>query len=199
MSDMYKQPGNRDGKPGTRQETDFSDQTKSATRDLKGKAADLADTVTRTAKDQASQLGDAAKTLAANATDKVSSAMNDQKTAGANYIGSLAQAVDSAADAFDDKLPQAAQYIRQAAMQMESVAGAVRERDMQELLGEVQDFARRQPALFFGGAVILGFAAVRFFKSSAPRPSRQANTSGDHFTDMQNRQGVRNQPRRRIS
>jgi hypothetical protein len=36
------------------------------------------------------------------------------------------------------------------------------------LVGEVQDFARRQPTLFIGGAVILGFAALRFLKSATP-------------------------------
>jgi hypothetical protein len=45
---------------------------------------------------------------------------------------------------------------------------------MHDLVGEVQDFAKRQPTLFFGGAVVLGFAALRFLKSSAPAsaPSR---------------------------
>ena len=49
------------------------------------------------------------------------------------------------------------------------VADVVRERDMRELVGEVENFARRQPTLFFGGAMILGFAALRFLKSSAPQ------------------------------
>ena len=47
----------------------------------------------------------------------------------------------------------------------------MRERDVRELVGEVQDFARKQPTLFFGGAVILGFAALRFLKSTPPKPS----------------------------
>jgi hypothetical protein len=33
-------------------------------------------------------------------------------------------------------------------------------------MGEVQNFARQQPAAFFGAAVLAGFAAVRFFKSA---------------------------------
>jgi hypothetical protein len=52
---------------------------------------------------------------------------------------------------------------------MQGVADTVRERDVRELVGEVQDFARRQPTLFFGGAVVLGFAALRFLKSTAPK------------------------------
>jgi hypothetical protein len=33
----------------------------------------------------------------------------------------------------------------------------------------VQDFARRQPTLFFGGSMLMGFAALRFLKSAAPK------------------------------
>ena len=141
-------------------------------RDIRDKAADLTDNVARAAKDQASQLGDKAKNIASNAAstvqDKLQQAVGQQKSAGADYIGSIAQATEHAAEQFDDALPQAARYIRQASGQIQSVADTVRERDLRELVGEVENFARRQPSLFFGGAVILGFAALRFLKSSAP-------------------------------
>ena len=165
MSDMsgYK-PHNNQGQP---RDKDLKEQAKALGRELKDKASEITDTVSRTAKDQASELGSAAKELASDAAGKVTTAMNHQKTAGADYIGSIAQAVHRAAGEFDGEVPQAAKYIRQAADQLEGVANAVRERDMRELVGEVQNFARRQPTLFFGGAMLLGFAALRFLKSSS--------------------------------
>jgi hypothetical protein len=54
---------------------------------------------------------------------------------------------------------------------MQGVADTIRERDVRELVGDVQEFARQQPTLFFGGAVILGFAALRFLKSEPLKPS----------------------------
>jgi hypothetical protein len=51
---------------------------------------------------------------------------------------------------------------------------------VRELVGEVQDFARRQPTLFFGGAVVLGFAALRFLKSTAPKTGH-AQTEASAF------------------
>ena len=78
-------------------------------------------------------------------------------------------------------MPQAAQYIRQASEQIQSVAEVVRERDMRELVGEVENFARRQPTLFFGGAMILGFAALRFLKSSSPRHGTSNATASNAF------------------
>jgi hypothetical protein len=156
---------------------DLSAKAKEVVRDVKAKAADLTDGVTRTAKENASQLGDAAVNLANSATDKVGEAVTQRKSLGADYIGSIAQATSRAANEFDSDLPQAAHYIRQASEQMQGVADTVREKDVRELVGEVQDFARRQPTLFFGGAVVLGFAALRFLKSTAPSGAEVAGST----------------------
>jgi hypothetical protein len=179
MTDSYKPQGGAT-EPGASGSANLADQAKTLGKDLKMKASELTDNVTRAAKDQAGEIGNAAKDMAADATDKVKSAMNEQKTAGADYLGKIAQAVHRAAGEFESDVPQAAQYIRQAAGQIDTVANAVRERDMRDLMGEVQQLARRQPTLFFGGAVILGFAALRFFKSSSPSDSAPANWSGKH-------------------
>jgi uncharacterized protein YjbJ (UPF0337 family) len=161
---------------------DLAGKAKDIVRDVKSKAADLTDGVTRAAKENASQLGDAAINLAGTARDKVESAFSQQKSVGADYIASIAQAADRAAGEFDNDLPQAAQYIRMASEQIQGIADTVRERDVRELVGEVQDFARRQPTLFFGGAVILGFAALRFLKSAAPAAASAAvSTAASHM------------------
>ncbi len=157
---------------------DLAGKAKDIVSDVKAKAAELTDGVTRAAKDNASQLGDAAMNMANNAKDKVEAAVSDQKSVGADYIQSIAQAAERAANEFDDELPQAAHYIRQASEQIQGFADTVRERDVRELVGEVQDFARRQPTLFFGGAVLLGFAALRFLKSAAPTSNAPNLTAG---------------------
>ena len=115
---------------------------------LKDRASDLTDTVTPAAKAQLGELSAAAKDYAAEARGKVEAAMNDQKTAGADYIGQYASAVHRAAGEFETDTPQVARYIRQGAAEIETVAKAVRGRDLRELVGEVEDFARRQPTLF---------------------------------------------------
>ncbi len=182
MSDAFNSYGQ--GRDQSPKSTDLKDQAKTIGRNLKNKAADLSDTVTRAAKDQAAGLGTAAKDVASGAAEKVQTIIGDQKTAGANYIGSVARAVDRAAGEFEQDVPYAARYIRQAAGHIDDVAVAVRDRDVRELIGEVETFARRQPALFFGGVLMLGFAALRFFKSSTPRstspssePQRAAQAS----------------------
>lgn len=174
------QQGQSSGNPQGQSPAGLVDQAKTLGKDLKDKAADLTQNVTQAARDQAGELGTAAKEMAADATGKIQSAMDEQRAAGADYLGNIAQAVQRAAGQFETDVPQAAQYIRQAAGQIETVAQAVRQRDMRELVGEVQEFARRQPTLFFGGAVILGFAALRFLKSSAPQSGTARAASPDY-------------------
>jgi hypothetical protein len=142
---------------------------KDIVRDIKAKASDLTDGVTRVAKDNASKLGETARDMANSTKDKVEAEVAQRKSIGADYIASIAQATGRAANEFEADVPQAAHYIREASGQIQSVANTIRERDVRELVGEVQEFARRQPTIFFGGAVVLGFAALRFLKSTAPK------------------------------
>jgi hypothetical protein len=162
MSDQYHPRNGGGEKP-----SGLTDQARTLGQDVKDKAVELGTTAARTAKEQAVELGDAAKGLASQTASKVQDALGEQKSAGAEYLAGLAQAVTRAAAEFDNSLPPAGRYIRQAAGQLDSFADAVRDRDVKEWVREAQDFARRQPGLFFGGALILGFAALRFFKSAA--------------------------------
>jgi hypothetical protein len=147
---------------------DLTEKAKDVIRDAKARASELGGDAARMAKDNAAQLGDAAREFANEARDKVETAASERKSLSADYIRSIAQATAQAAAAFDADLPQAAHYIRQASSQIEGVADTVRQRDVRELVADVQDFARQQPTLFFGGAVLLGFAALRFLKSTPP-------------------------------
>ena len=147
---------------------DLTGKAQEVMRDAKAKASELGGDAARMAKENAARLGESAREFADQAKDKVESAVSERKSLSADYIRSIAQATAQAAAAFDSELPQAARYIRQASDQMQGMADTVRERDVRELVADVQDFARRQPTLFFGGAVLLGFAALRFLKSTPP-------------------------------
>jgi hypothetical protein len=69
-----------------------------------------------------------------------------------------------------------------AAHQVEQFSRTLKERDVEQLYGEAEAFARRQPGVFLGGAVVLGFLAARFLKSSAQgsmnRSGYQGGSSG---------------------
>ena len=163
------------GRPNPNQ--DFTTKARDLGRDLKNQASGVAEAAVDTVKQQASDLTDTARELASDAADKMKTAVSDQKAAGADYVGNVAEMVRRASYEFDNQMPQAGQYIRKAAAQIDSVSEALRTRDLTELTQDIQDFARKQPAAFFGAAVLAGFAAVRFFKSAPESQSGQRYAS----------------------
>jgi hypothetical protein len=91
-----------------------------------------------------------------------------QKEAGADRLGEVAGAVHGAARSLEAGMPQMASYVHNAAVRLEDAARTLRTRNVDDLMSEVSRFARSQPALFFGGAMLAGFALTRFLKSTAP-------------------------------
>jgi F0F1-type ATP synthase membrane subunit b/b' len=91
-----------------------------------------------------------------------------QKEAGAEQVGSVARAVHGAAGELEKELPQAARYIHD---RLDRASLALRERSVDDLVHSLSDFARKQPATFFGSAVFAGFVLSRFLKSTAPKQS----------------------------
>ncbi len=59
------------------------------------------------------------------------------------------------------------QYAEQAADQVGRLSDFLSEKDSEQLISEVEDFARNRPAIFLGAAFVVGAAAARFLKSSA--------------------------------
>lgn len=57
-------------------------------------------------------------------------------------------------------------YIEQAATILTNFGTSTQQKDVDEVIRETEQFARVQPTLFLGGAILLGFATVRFLKSS---------------------------------
>ena len=60
-----------------------------------------------------------------------------------------------------------ATYADRAAQQAQRLSGYLRAHEVDDLVGEAESFARRQPQLFLAGGLALGLVAARFFKSSA--------------------------------
>ncbi len=132
----------------------------------------------RGVKEQASSVAESAKGLASQAGEKLLSSVEEQKAAGADFVSGVAGAFRRAATEFDKDVPQAAQYIRLAADQIGTVSDAFRRRDLSQLVADVQGFARRQPTAFLGAAVLAGFAAVRFLKTSTAGANVSSRSSG---------------------
>lgn len=145
----------------------LADQALSTGHDLKDKAAQAAASSSEAVKEQAADFVEAAKDVASHAMDRFKETIDGQKTAGAEYVGALADTMRRAARDFDHDLPIAGTYIRKAATQVETVFDSIKNGNLNDLVRGARGFARRQPTAFLGIAVLAGFGAVRFLKSSA--------------------------------
>lgn len=110
---------------------------------------------------------DDARALADRAREAAISALDRQKAEAAGQLDGLAQAFRNAAESLESQhYGPIARYAGFAAENLGGIADALNEQDLASLLDSARRLARRQPALFVGGAVALGFGLVRFLKSS---------------------------------
>lgn len=105
----------------------------------------------------------------------------EQKVRGAERLGGVAKAVHSAASEMERDLPQAAGYIHEAAERIDRASAAIRHQSIEEIISQIDEFARRQPVAFFGGSVLAGFVLSRFLKSTAAPRSAVSAAPADTF------------------
>lgn len=67
-----------------------------------------------------------------------------------------------------------AEYVERAAGRIEEFGAYLGNRNLNQLVGDAEQFARREPALFVGGSFLLGLFGARFLKSSAQASGQQA-------------------------
>lgn len=72
-----------------------------------------------------------------------------------------ARAQRSAGDLRRDE-PWLGELVGRGAEELDALASELRHNDVGDLMGSVETFARRQPALFMGATVALGYALTRF-------------------------------------
>jgi len=107
--------------------------------------------------------------------ERATAQLSTQKDRATDGLGSVAQAVrQSTKHLRDNKQDAIANYVEKAADQIDRFSTQIRNRDVGELVNEVQRFARRQPALFVGSAFAIGVIGARFLKSSSDNQRHRA-------------------------
>lgn len=127
-------------------------------------------------------------------TEQASSKITEQKETLARGLSSVADGIRQMGENLrgndQEKTPIAgltARYGDSLAQQVEQFSSYLEKKDLRELVRDVEVFARRNPAVFIGGAFTLGILAARFLKSGNPnqalmrRPRR--NRDGVYIPD----------------
>jgi hypothetical protein len=140
-------------------------------------AKDEAHALKQQARETAAEVKEGVREVAEDVKEQVRASATKQKDVAAQQMGGLAHALQTASDDLHGRgQDTAAAWVRQVAAGLERASGTVRERNVDDLIGSVEDFARRQPVAFIGGAVAAGFGLARLMKSSADR--RRSATIG---------------------
>lgn len=122
---------------------------------------------TRQGKEQADEQ---ARRIAQEAREHGWRLVEEQKRNAARQVDNFATALHSSAHELGERQHSTASgYVNWAASNLDNLADSLRTRDVGSLWSDVEGLAKRQPALFFGGAVAAGLLLSRFLKSSSER------------------------------
>lgn len=113
--------------------------------------------------------------IGAPVKDKALEMASQQKDAGAEQLQATARAIHGAGRELESAMPQVAGYVHELGQRVEQLASDLRGDSVDELISRLVTFARNQPAVLLGGALLTGFALSRFVKSSAQNSAADAN------------------------
>jgi hypothetical protein len=115
-----------------------------------------------------------AQELKGAARQQAEGMFSQQRDAAADQAEKISSAFRKMADEFDQQeQPLFSGYANSVASCTDDLSHRLREKDLGGLLEQAQDYSRRQPALYFGGAVAAGFLLARFLRSSNERQMQQ--------------------------
>jgi hypothetical protein len=136
----------------------------------------------------ARRLYDQAKETAGQAyevvTDKAATKLDEQKSTLSGGLNTVADSVRQVGENLGSSKTEsgltgtAAKYTNTAAKRIEDLAGYFETHSVRDMAQDLEGFARRNPAVFFGAAFGLGLLAARFLKSTPPRHNT-ARAGGD--------------------
>ncbi|MGK6319809.1 hypothetical protein [Sphingomonas sp. DT-204] len=110
---------------------------------------------------------DEAGKISGQAGEKLKVLASDGKARATDALDEFAKLLDKAAGDVDEKLGEKfGGYARQASSAVSKFSGQVRERDVDDIFGDVGAFVRKSPGIAIGTAAALGFVVARVLQAS---------------------------------
>ena len=141
--------------------------------DFRQTADRVKDTATATAQEVADRVKEQAKQTGDKIKEQSRGFLNEQKARVGAEIHTYSAAARRAAERLKGESDtNLAQYVSTAADRLDRLGSRIQERDLGELVDDVEDMARRRPEVFFGGLFVAGLAVARFLKASKQQRQR---------------------------
>jgi hypothetical protein len=113
------------------------------------------------------------------ARDRARSSLGESKNQFAGQFGMVAEALRRTTEHLrSEDQERIAGLTETVARQIDQVAAYLRDKDATAMRTDLENLARRQPALVLGGALVLGLIGARFLKSSQRQRRLRGDTTG---------------------
>ena len=104
------------------------------------------------------------------ATQRVESGLSRGKNQAAQTLSTVAESLIVSSQQLRERNEEnVSRYVDQVADRVQRVSSYLQNTDVSEIVDRTEEFARRRPALFLGGAFAIGLLGARFLKSSRRR------------------------------
>lgn len=134
--------------------------------EAKDAAKGVVSDVKAAAKETTNYLGQQARAVGGEMADQAKAALHEGRTQVADRVGGVASVFARAGEELRQQdHPHLARYSERIGARVERMANYLGERDLGEVLRDVESFARRHPMVFVGAAVALGALAARLLRS----------------------------------
>ena len=115
--------------------------------------------------------------------DDLHRTVGDARQGAAGTVEGIAGSMDAAAAHLSQEdMTRLSGYVHDMAQSLTGFAGTLRERSGDEMLQDISAMARRNPALFLGGSVALGFGLSRFARAGRTQRERKLPVPMDQAT-----------------
>jgi len=156
------------GTPARPRKTSAKAKVTAAAQAVSDEASKATATATTTLKDSAARLQQ-------QATDKARAYAMDGKAKAGGALDEFSRLMTEAAGSVDQNLgEQYGDYARSAAKAISGFSDQLKAKDLDELIEDLKNFARKSPAVAVGTAAAIGFVLARLVKSGVEPADRDA-------------------------
>ncbi len=147
------------------------------TGDSKNEAVDsLKEGLRSGARELSTEVKHVATGLVGDARHVAEDKLREGKNFAGDQLGTVAWALRNTSDALRSKESGITSYVEKAASSIDDVSIYLSTRTLSQLINDAEGFARREPAIFLGGAFFAGLLGGRFLKAAKPAARMSAGT-----------------------